>query len=156
MLKLTNQDSWAVNISLPCLEHISVEFHYPKIFSSLFCKRISPSLFVSLPFYSKSTILRKKKSVLLKAFTNLLIITRLLQSNDSRRQAQSPSVKECNMSFCRHRHVTDATKTKLELKFISSLYSLAVESLLAVVVIISLVAMFFSEVSCVLLKLKAC
>ncbi|CAM9270546.1 unnamed protein product, partial [Bubo scandiacus] len=57
----------------------------------------------------------------------------------------SPSVKECNLSLCRHRHVTDATKTKLELKFVSSLYLLAMESLLAAVVIISLVAMFFSE-----------
>lgn len=47
-------------------------------------------------------------------------------------------------------------KQKLELKFVSSLYLLAMESLLAAVVIISLVAMFFSEVSCVLLKLKAC
>lgn len=60
------------------------------------------------------------------------------------------------MSLCRYRHVTDATKTKLELKFVSSLYLLAMESLLAAVVIISLVAMFFSEVSCVLLKLNAC
>lgn len=49
------------------------------------------------------------------------------------------------MSSYQYRLATDATKTKTELKSTSSLYMLTVESLLAAVVIISLMAIFFSD-----------